>query len=192
MAKKVKPAAKPARYDWERIRKDYVEGWQNGGEGRHMPTLEELAEKYGVPGQTVRVQSMKGAWTDARNILTTKLQRVQDNKAATALALYAVRFDRRVLSVAEEIVEQIARGMLIYRPSDIGPPPLADGLVLQRYSAALKTAHEVAHASIGDTPGIEFEDLARDLRKRIPMYFIPKAPPDAHEDDDDKNEAAAA
>lgn len=183
MAKKGKERYSHPRYDWTLIRKDYVEGWQNG-EGRHLPTLKELAEKYHCNHSTIMRRSALDRWPDDRKMFARKVIESQERTAAGALAVFASRFDRQILSVAQEISAQVARCLLPYQPSDVGPPPLAPSLELQRLAAALKTAHEVAHAAIGDTPGIAFEDLGRDPRKRVLIHTVPKPPPGGASDDE--------
>jgi len=173
---------KQGKHDWLVIRKDYVEGWQNG-EGRHLPTLQELSKKHHCTVDSLFKRSAKDGWTEARQAFTRKVTAIQAQKSATELALYGVGFDRRVVSLANRITTQIARCVSVYEPSDAGPPPLADPLVLQRLAAALVRAHFVAHAAIGDAPGIEFEDLVRDTRKRVLIHTIPKPPPTEQDDD---------
>ena len=183
---KAKKRKAPERYDWERIRRDYVEGWQNG-EGRHLPTLEELAAKYGVPISTMRRQSTEEGWVEAKNVLEIKLVRAREKKAVELLAHYAVTFDRRVLTVAERLVELIARSLAPYEIPEIGPPrPPPDSLIIRRLAAALKNAHEVARRALGETPGVEFEDqTSSHERGRYVMHVIPKQPPGNDDDADE-------
>ena len=41
------------RYDWERVRLEYVQGRENGG-GLEWPTLEQLAQEYSIAPPTIR------------------------------------------------------------------------------------------------------------------------------------------
>lgn len=174
----------PHVYDWATVRKEYVEGWQNG-EGRHLPTLEELSKKHKVGLASLWKRSAAECWPDARKVFSRKITAASERKSIAALSLYGVRFDRGILAIAEQIAEQVRRHMARYMPSEDGPPPLCDPVALRNLAGTLKLAHEVAHAAIGDTPGVEFEEIGRDPRRRILMHVVPKPPPDAESPDHD-------
>ena len=182
---KVEPPAKPAR-DWALIRKQYVEGWQNG-KGRHMPTMDELGQKHGIRPGDVRRRAARDGWNDDRRIFAAKVQRTREDAAAIILAEAGISVDRRVLALSEGLLDQVARVLSQYMPSDAGPPPLPDALLLQRLAATLVRAHFAAREAIGDNPGLPFEDLGRDPRKRVLIHMVPKPPPGT--DDDEAAEA---
>lgn len=173
------------KHDWETIRREYVEGWQNG-EGRHLPSLEELGKKYGIHPGNIRRKAAEDGWVDARNTFDAKVVRAREKKASELLAHYAVTFDRRVLTVAERLVELIARSLAPYEIPEIGPPrPPPDSLILRRLAGALKNAHEVAQRALGQTPGLEFEDERPGMQRgRVLFHMVPKPPPTTNADDE--------
>lgn len=112
-ARKTTGQYKPARakkprtgvkYDWDRIRIDYIEGIKvdgNDDDIRDWPTLEQVAAKHSVPHQRVRERSAQERWTTQRQEYQRKIALSRTNKRITRMANEAVEFDAKALTTAK-------------------------------------------------------------------------------------------
>ena len=132
------------RYEWQRVRIEYVQGRQNGDGTLEWPTLEQLALEYGIAPNTVRSRAAREQWTERRNDFATVLQQKIREKTLEQLAEKASQLDLQAFSVA--------RAMLILAARE-----LRDGMENSRLSLADRerllrmcdTAHRLGRRALG-------------------------------------------
>jgi hypothetical protein len=108
------------KYDWERIRIEYVQGRENGEGLLERPTLEALAKEYGVPPGTVRNRAHREGWVEERHVFVTELLQKTRERTLEQLAEKASQVDTQAFSVAratlallgKELIEGMQTGKL--------------------------------------------------------------------------------
>ncbi|PIU57548.1 MAG: hypothetical protein COS88_00765 [Chloroflexi bacterium CG07_land_8_20_14_0_80_51_10] len=108
------------RYEWERIRIEYVQGRVNGDGIVERPTLEALAKEYDIPVPTIKSRSSREGWTEERNLFHTQLIQKSHEKALEQLAEKASQLDLQAFSVAratlalhgKQLIEGIQSGSM--------------------------------------------------------------------------------
>ena len=96
------------RFEWERIRIEYVQGRENGN-GLEWPTLEQLAQEYSVAPNTVRSRAARGHWTELRNDFATILQQKSREKTLEQLADRVAQLDVQAFNVARASMALLAK-----------------------------------------------------------------------------------
>ena len=97
-----------AKYEWERIRIEYVQGRENGS-GLEWPTLEQLAQENSIPPGTIRKRSSREGWAQERHIFVTLLEQKTREKALEQLAEKAAQLDVQAVNVARAMFATAAR-----------------------------------------------------------------------------------
>lgn len=100
------------KYDWERVRIEYVQGRENGDGVIEHPTLEALAQDYGIPTQTVRSRAAKEHWTELRNDFSTLLQQQSQDLTLERLADKVASVNINVFNVASAGVRLLGQRLL--------------------------------------------------------------------------------
>jgi len=96
-----------AKYDWISIRKDYIEGMDDGEGSTVYPTHGQLIEKYGVPEQSLRNRASQERWEDHRQAHKREITIVRQKEMAKKLAKKAVAFDEQAADGAIEAMRLI-------------------------------------------------------------------------------------
>ncbi len=93
---------KNPKYDWEMIKRQYVEGVNTGTDEKslRLPTLKELSDEYGAPYTRVRERSAKERWTERRAEYQIVATRERQKKRVKKMAENAVEFDANAYKVA--------------------------------------------------------------------------------------------
>lgn len=101
-----------SKYDWEAMRRMYVEGIPedlDDPEGdRKYVTLSEVAKKFGVTDVRVRERSAKEHWQEARATYQSQMIRRRLSRRSMHMARESVEFDARTLSLAKEGMKVVA------------------------------------------------------------------------------------
>jgi hypothetical protein len=116
--------------DWVEARNLYVQGTEGPTGERVYPTLENLAEKYGVNLVTVHRHSKADDWRGQRIVFQAKLKRETDAAKRKQLVEEAVDFDATSLKLAKALQADIVRLMRLANTER------------QRYEANLESWHE--------------------------------------------------
>ena len=93
----------------ESIRTEYVEGIVHEDGARQLPSMRDLASKYGVTANTICRWSRKDGWALQREKFQSKLSKQIDFKRIDKLADRATAFDGECLSVAHEVIQDVTR-----------------------------------------------------------------------------------
>ena len=133
-----------ARYDWERIRIEYVQGRENGEGLLERPTLEALAKEYSIPPGTVRNRAHREGWVEERHVFVTELLQKTREKTLEQLAEKATQLDAQALGVARAMLVMAARKLnLSLEGNDLS---LADQ---ERLMRICDLAHRMGRRAIG-------------------------------------------
>jgi hypothetical protein len=167
---------KPKRkaHNWPAIKADYVEGWQNGSQARHMPALPELAKKHGVHLAQVKKKAAAEGWFDQRNRLAAEMERSRQSQLVVYIAKAGAKFDSACLRTAKTHL-RIGRGLMARVIADMrGPKPDMDALTLQfsRISTGLEKVQRmgrVAIAANGDDGALDLWSTAPDTPEALTL-----------------------
>ncbi|HZA24640.1 MAG TPA: hypothetical protein VFA32_18925 [Dehalococcoidia bacterium] len=99
------------KYDWEHIRIEYVQGRENE-HGLEWPTLEQLAQEYSIPPQTVRSRAAKEHWTDRRSDFSTLLQQKSRDLTLERLAERVSVININAFNVAAAGIKSVGQALL--------------------------------------------------------------------------------
>lgn len=137
------------KYDWERVRLEYVQGRENGG-SLEWPTLEQLAQEYSIVPNTVRSRAAREHWAERRNDFATILQQKTHEKTLEQLAEKASQLDLQAFSVARATLALLTRQLI--EGTQSGTLSLADR---ERLLRMCDTAHRMGRRALGagDTSG---------------------------------------
>ena len=99
-----------SKYPWQDIRRDYVEGIEDGNGDLYFPTHADLAEKYGVKRRaTIGARAAEENWTEQRAAFRASLAKVRRRKRVTELAEEASKFDSNALSISRLGMQLVQR-----------------------------------------------------------------------------------
>lgn len=129
------------RYDWDKVKKEYIEGVRQPDGSVFYPTLRDLAQKYGCVLSTAGRRCAKEQWNIQRERFANKVEHERKQRKAESLSEEATRYDLACFRISRDGVEK-AEKMLAEctKPSDF--------VLLTR---ALKDLQQVAKTAIGDT-----------------------------------------
>jgi len=101
--------ARSSPYDWIKIKKEYVQGFQirDAGTGelrQHFPSQDELAEKYGCHHQTLKKKAADELWYNERLLFRQKLQYKSSEVDLKDLVGWGGELDNKILRVADNIL----------------------------------------------------------------------------------------
>lgn len=94
--------------DWHAMRAEYVYGVVDQTGARVYPSIDGLADKYGVPRGTARSYSHRADWMGARRIFAEEMAAAADRRAKEMLATLSADFEAKVASVANAAVVKAA------------------------------------------------------------------------------------
>ena len=132
------------RYEWQRVRIEYVQGRENGDGTLEWPTLEQLAREHDIAPNTIRSRAARERWTERRNDFATILQQKTREKTLEQLAEKASQLDLQAFSVA--------RAMLILAAKELREGMEGSHLSLadrERLLRMCDTAHRMGRRAIG-------------------------------------------
>ena len=75
-----------AKYNWEKIKSEYVEGVKDEKGDIKYPTLKELSEKYGCSYFYIRHKASEENWKQEKHIYSTKIAQLRQEKKSEILA----------------------------------------------------------------------------------------------------------
>lgn len=135
-----------AKHDWVTIRREYVEGYDDGGHVL-MPTMAVLATRHNVAPAMVRREAMAGKWADDRNTFLTKVKQAREEKRTTLLATEGAAFDKRMLRFSAALMKLIDRSRRGIGMAKGAPDPLE----LSRVGLAARHAQTIAKVALGES-----------------------------------------
>ena len=140
----------PKRYDWSKVKAEYVEGTRDDQGNIVWPTLEQLAQRYSLSFSTVQKRAARERWAEERKIFGRKVEEARREKKSEALASEAAQFDAEVLRIARAAITQVtahlALAAKVYR--ETGEP--MDAAELDRLSRALERLQRAGRLALGE------------------------------------------
>lgn len=147
------------KYDWPEIKRRYVEGYNDGTE-TVWPTLDAVAEHFGLPAQRIREKSATDGWRAARTQWQAQVEATRRQARANALAKKGLDLDNKAFDVAslglqlcQAKLAEVAQAAQTAR-SNAGPGGGSGGIIdsmeMQRIAAAVDVFHKVGLRAIGD------------------------------------------
>jgi hypothetical protein len=88
------------RHDWAKVKTDYVQGVEEGG-NRRYPSVPELSKKYGISVKYAQEIAAKQNWVQERRIFESKLQDLRETQRITKLLEDSTKFDSDNLNIAK-------------------------------------------------------------------------------------------
>jgi hypothetical protein len=132
------------RYEWERIRIEYVQGRANDEGIIEWPTLEQIAQSYNIPLPTVKSRSSREKWTEERNLFHTQLILKSHEKTLEQLAEKASQLDVQAFVVARATLALLAKQLI--EGTQKGNLSLPDQ---ERLLRMCDTAHRLGRRALG-------------------------------------------
>lgn len=186
-------AAPPDRtYDWVQIKRRYVEGITDRDAGvTTWPSLNEVAEHFGVVPSRVREKSGTQGWVEERRKFQAQVEATRRQAKAAASAKHAADLDGRALNAA-----QMGLQLCISRLAEIGQaaqrarseagvggggPVTIDAQEQQRLAQAVDLWHKIGLRAVGDpeTHRVELTgangqpiEIAAELRRDDPNRLV--------------------
>lgn len=179
--------------DWTAIKRRYVEGVNRNDADRTIdwPSLDKVAEHFGLGAQRVRERSAAEGWVEQRSRFQAQVERVRQQAKANALAQRAVRLDDRALQASELGIElclsalgDIGRRAQAARAETVGsgtPSGGIDAQEQQRLAYAVDLWHRIGLRALGDPEVTRLEisgpngrpvEIAQELRRDDPNRIV--------------------
>jgi len=143
------------RYDWEEIKRIYIEGYSNNGQVVFL-NLKELADTCKVKYGYLRLQAAKDKWSQKREVYRKKLEYSKKHEVSKLLANESLEFNSKTLELAKAGVLQIkayflAHKLMMKKAKKEGKNiPLLDPKVIDSLSKALVAFQKVGEVALGE------------------------------------------
>lgn len=131
--------AGPVKYDWTKIKKDYVEGILQNGE-LVFPTAEDISKKYGVSIPHLRQKSQNEQWMVERENYIQGIESYRIERKQELLGQQAAELDIKVFNVAQEAIDELLKMIQNEKQKD----GKSDVNVFNKVSTSLKNFQDIA------------------------------------------------
>lgn len=174
------PRRRRRRYNWPRLKAEYVEGI-TGTDGKvYWPSFSEVAERNHALSQNLRTRAAKEGWTGERAQFQRRIESQRQNERSTELAalgadldVSALRVARNGLAVTAARMQELGRDATLRaeairqaggRTTTPGTPPAPDSDELATLARAANSWYELGTRALGDVPTARLEvDLDVDV-----------------------------
>ena len=92
-----------SKHDWEKISKEYIESPSDDV----RPSLQSLADKYGMSLNYIQQRSAKEKWVEQSKIFLRRVSQESKQEKVSSLAGEQTKFDADILTVARALQGQI-------------------------------------------------------------------------------------
>ena len=132
-----------AKYDWETIKRKYIEGIVNKDGTIIYPTLRDLSAEYGMDISVIGRRAKADQWTVQREIFVNKINTERQQKKAETISDEGSAFDLKCFNISQDAADRVHRMMQkADKPAE-----------LSMLSQALKNLQTVGKAALGDKDG---------------------------------------
>lgn len=132
-----------AKYDWETIKRKYIEGIVNKDGTISYPTLRDLSAEYGMDISVIGRRSKADQWTVQREIFVNKINMERQQKKAETISDEGSAFDLKCFNISQDAADRVHRMIQeADKPAE-----------LSMLSQALKNLQTVGKAALGDKDG---------------------------------------
>lgn len=162
-----------AKYDWETIRKQYIQGKRQEDGTKHFPTLQELCNEHGCALGTIGDRAKKEDWKTRRRKFSEKIEKKVEEKKSEIEAEDIVESDENFESTGEKLRLLVDKKIDIFleNPTDVR------AYDIKNVGDALRSAQEVvktAQGEILERIGVETKDTSNDKLLNDPDYIAAK------------------
>ena len=132
-----------AKYDWETIKRKYIEGIVNKDGTISYPTLRDLSAEYGMDISVIGRRAKADQWTVQREIFVNKINMERQQKKAETISDEGSAFDLKCFNISQDAADRVHRMIQeAEKPAE-----------LSMLSQALKNLQTVGKAALGDKEG---------------------------------------
>lgn len=132
-----------AKYDWETIKRKYIEGIVNKDGTISYPTLRDLSAEYGMDISVIGRRAKADQWTVQREIFVNKINTERQQKKAETISEEGSAFDLKCFNISQDAADRVHRMIQeADKPAE-----------LSMLSQALKNLQTVGKAALGDKDG---------------------------------------
>lgn len=167
------PGKRPARrYNWTRLKAEYVEGISDADGRVRWPSYAELAERHDVIAKNVRRKAAAEHWTDERATFQRRVEQQRQHERSTELATLGADLDVNALRIARNgMAITAARLQELGMASQLraeaarqnggspgaGAPPAVDSDEVRILARAATDWYDLGLKALGDVPRIEID-----------------------------------
>ena len=131
------------KYDWEAIKRKYIEGIVNKDGTVVYPTLRDLSAEYGMNISVIGRRAKADQWTVQREIFVNKINTERQQKKAETISDEGSAFDLKCFNISQDAADRVHRMIQeSEKPAE-----------LSMLSQALKNLQTVGKAALGDKDG---------------------------------------
>ena len=95
------------KYNWEKIKREYVEGYVDKENVQKWPTMKELSIKHGCPSAYLRRVASAQKWVIEKNNYVTNYEHTLQEEKIKYLARKAAKFDSKCIKLAETGISKV-------------------------------------------------------------------------------------
>ncbi|MBV5331633.1 hypothetical protein JZU69_04480 [bacterium] len=96
------------RHDWDAIKAAYIEGCDIDGAFLSIPTLDQVATRFGCATSNLRVRAAKEQWTVQKSIYRARVEQGRRESKVLMMAASGAEFDRECFEAAKGLLQQVS------------------------------------------------------------------------------------
>ena len=132
-----------AKYDWETIKRKYIEGIVNKDGTIVYPTLRDLSAEYGMDISVIGRRAKADQWTVQREIFVNKINMERQQKKAETISDEGSAFDLKCFNISQDAADRVNEMLQqAEKPAEVS-----------MLTQALKNLQTVGKAALGDKDG---------------------------------------
>lgn len=132
-----------AKYDWETIKRKYIEGIVNKDGTIVYPTLRDLSAEYGMDISVIGRRAKADQWTVQREIFVNKINMERQQKKAETISDEGSAFDLKCFNISQDAADRVNEMLQqAEKPAEVS-----------MLTQALKNLQAVGKAALGDKDG---------------------------------------
>lgn len=162
-----------SKYDWTKISNEFIEGILREDGSIWYPTLEDLAERYGMRAGYLRARAGAGpdgyvrgkSWYSLRSEHLARVEQLHREEAAKAKARASANFDQSCIVVARNGIAMIAswfkdaQARAVQGPDGVTAYPLIPAATLNMLSHAATNFQRLGRLALGEPSEIRADDV---------------------------------
>ena len=131
------------KYDWEAIKRKYIEGIVNKDGTIVYPTLRDLSAEYGMNISVIGRRAKADQWTVQREIFVNKINTERQQKKAETISDEGSAFDLKCFNISQDAADRVNEMLQqAEKPAEVS-----------MLTQALKNLQTVGKAALGDKDG---------------------------------------
>lgn len=166
-----------AKYDWETIRKQYIQGIRQENGDKTYPTLQELCNTHGCALGTIGDRAKKEEWKTQRRKFSERIRKKVDEKKSEIEADDIVESDAKFESTGEKLRKLVDKKINIF----LDTPRDVRAYDIKNLGDALRSAQEVVKTAQGEPLEINETNLRSEGKYEVTKKIICSPPHIDHE-----------